>query len=53
MDGIESIANGLVASSVSASLNIGLLKSVDNLSEIQSAVLFSSIGIGGHIDAYA
>ena len=53
MDGVESIANGLVASSVGGNINADLLKSVDNLDKIQAAVLMSSLGIGTHIDAYA
>ena len=53
MDGLSNIATGLVSASVSDGLNVDVLRAVNNLSEAQSALLFSSIGIGRSIDVYA
>jgi hypothetical protein len=50
---LEGIASGLVASRVSGSLDVSLLKSVQNLDIIQAGVLFRSIGLGNSLDAYA
>jgi hypothetical protein len=50
---ISDIASGLAAQSVTSGVNIGVLKAVQNLDQTQSALLFSSIGIGAGIDTYA
>jgi hypothetical protein len=50
---LSSIASGLAASSVSEGVDIGVLKAVQNLDEVQAALLFSSIGLGAGVDAYA
>lgn len=53
MDGLGNIATGLVSASVSEGLNVDVLRAVNNLSEVQSALLFSSIGLGRSVDTYA
>jgi hypothetical protein len=50
---LQSIASGLAASSVTGSLNVSLLKSVQNLDVIQVAELFRSIGLGQNVNAMA
>ena len=50
---IDSIASGLAAQSVTSGVNIGVLKAVQNLDQVQAGLLFSSIGIGAGVDAYA
>ncbi len=50
---ISSIETGLVASSVSNSLNVSVLKAVQNLDQSQAALLAASIGLGGNVDAFA
>ncbi|HEV7179175.1 MAG TPA: hypothetical protein VGN11_04855 [Candidatus Baltobacteraceae bacterium] len=50
---LGSIATGLVNSSVGNSINVDLLKSVQNLDQNVAALLAASIGLGGSVDAYA
>lgn len=50
---LSSIASGLAASSVTSGVNIGVLKAVQNLDQVQAGLLFSSIGLGGAVDTYA
>ncbi len=50
---IGSIETALVGSSVSGSLNVDVLKAVQNLDRSQASLLAASIGLGGRIDAYA
>ena len=50
---LGSVATGLVGQSIGASLNVDVLKAVQNLDKTQAAMLAASIGLGGHVDAYA
>ncbi|MDQ2866298.1 MAG: hypothetical protein M3R51_08730 [Candidatus Eremiobacteraeota bacterium] len=50
---LANIATALVGSSVSSSLNVDVLKAVQNLDKSQAALLAASIGLGTHVDAYA
>jgi hypothetical protein len=53
MDGLSNIATGLASAGVTEGLNVDVLKAVNNLSAVQSALLFSSIGLGRSVDTYA
>ena len=50
---ISSVAGSLAAGTVGGSIDVGVINAVENLSQIQTSVLFSSIGIGAGVDAYA
>lgn len=50
---LGSIASGLAASAVSQSVDVSVLKSVQNLDQAQSAILLASIGIGGNVNTLA
>ena len=50
---LSSIASGLAAASVSQSVDVGVLKAVQNLDAATSSLLFASIGLGTGIDAFA
>lgn len=50
---LQSIASGLAASSVSQGVNVGVLKAVNNLDQIQAAELFASIGLGTGVNTFA
>ncbi|MDP9024585.1 MAG: hypothetical protein M3N13_04305 [Candidatus Eremiobacteraeota bacterium] len=50
---LGSIATGLVGQSVSNSLNVDVLKAVQNLDKSQALQLAASLGLGTHVDAYA
>lgn len=50
---LGSIATGLVGQSVSNSVNVDVLKAVQNLEASQASMLAASIGLGAHVDAYA
>lgn len=50
---LSSIATGLAAASVSQSVDVGVLKAVQNLDAATSAELFASIGLGTGVDAFA
>ena len=49
---LSSVAGGLAAASVSQSVDVSVLKAVQNLDAIQSALLVS-IGIGANFSAQA
>lgn len=53
MDSIAGLSTGLALASVSGSLNVDVLKSVQNLSMSESSILMSSLGIGSHVDSLA
>lgn len=53
MDGLSTIASGLVSGSVADTVSMDVLKAVNNLTASQSALLFSSIGLGRSVDTYA
>lgn len=53
MDGLSNVASGLVSAGVADSVSMDVLKAVNNLSAVQSAMLFSSIGLGRTVDTYA
>lgn len=50
---LSSIATGLAAASVSQSVDVGVLKAVQNLDAATSSMLFASIGLGAGVDAFA
>ncbi|MEO9171225.1 MAG: hypothetical protein ABI282_10505 [Candidatus Baltobacteraceae bacterium] len=50
---LGSVATSLVGASVSNSLNVDVLKAVQNLEKTQASMLAASIGLGAHVDAYA
>ena len=50
---VDAIATDLAASSVSAGINIAVLRAVQNLAADQAALLSASIGLGTGVDAYA
>lgn len=50
---LSSVATGLVASNVSGSIDVGVLKAVQNLDQNQAAMLAASIGLGGNFDRFA
>ena len=51
MDGISGAAAG--GGSVALQVNLGVLKSVENLDQIVAAQLAASIGLGTTVDAFA
>ena len=53
MDGLSSIASSLAAANVADGVNTSLLRSVNNLAQVQTSLLFASLGIGNSIDTYA
>jgi hypothetical protein len=50
---VDAIATDLAASSVSAGINVAVLRAVQDLAANQAAVLAASIGLGSGVDAYA
>ena len=50
---LSGIATSLAASSVSQSVDVGVLKAVQNLDAVTSAMMFASIGLGTGVDAFA
>jgi hypothetical protein len=50
---LSGIASGLAASSVTQGVDVGVLRAVQNLDQAQAALLFSSIGLGSGVDAFA
>lgn len=50
---LGSIATGLVSANVGNSINVDLLKSVQNLDKSQASLLAASLGLGANVDAYA
>lgn len=50
---LGSIATGLAGQSVGNSIDVGVLKAVQNLEMTQASMLAASIGLGTHVDAYA
>lgn len=50
---LSGISTALAASSVSQSVDIGVLNAVQNLDASTSALMFASIGLGAGVDAYA
>lgn len=50
---IGSIATGLAAGSVAQSLDVGVLKALQNLDANVTAEMMASIGVGNFVDAKA
>lgn len=50
---IGSLSTGLAQGAVAQQIDLGVLKSVQNLDRTATADLFASIGLGSGIDAYA
>lgn len=50
---LSSISTGLVSANVSGSIDVGVLKAVQNLDQNQAAMLAASIGLGANVDSFA
>ncbi len=50
---LSGIATSLAMTSVAQSVDVGVLKAVQNLDAASSAMMFASIGVGTGIDAFA
>ena len=50
---LSSIGASISTGGVSEQIDIGVLNAVSNLEQVQSALLFASIGIGSGVDASA
>jgi hypothetical protein len=51
--GVGNIAGDLALSMTASTINVSVLKSVENLQQDVVARLFGSMGIGNSVDAYA
>lgn len=50
---LASVASGLAAADPTGTIGTSVLRSVNNLAETQTAILFSSIGLGANVNALA
>jgi hypothetical protein len=53
MDAVSSIASSMALTSVGSQVAVGVLSATENLQQDLVSRLFSSLGIGNGIDAYA
>jgi hypothetical protein len=50
---LAGVSTDLSSSSVALDVNVGVLKSLQNLDQVVAAQLAASLGLGSAIDAYA
>jgi hypothetical protein len=50
---VGSLSTAMTMSAVGSQVDVGVLKAVQNLDQAVAAELFSSIGLGGSVDALA